>query len=129
MYMRQSGVGGYKRTGNWAWEFYPPPYDFLAPSNSAPMPAPVIAPHGVSGVGCACGGQCGHCHAAGMGLFDSGLDLSQWGAAEWFVSAGVVYLALSLLGDIGRVKRNVTKSRRQRKATRRRKLEAELDSL
>lgn len=41
------GMSGYRNVGgDWSWEFYPPPYDFLAPKNSVPMPAPVILPGG-----------------------------------------------------------------------------------
>jgi hypothetical protein len=36
------GMGDYDRSGNYAWEFFPPPYDFLAPADSAPQPAPIM---------------------------------------------------------------------------------------
>ena len=25
--MEQSGIGDYEKTGNWQWEYYPPPYE------------------------------------------------------------------------------------------------------
>jgi hypothetical protein len=43
--MEQSGIGGlgeYEKTGNWQWEYYPPPYDFLRPADSVAMPPPVL---------------------------------------------------------------------------------------
>jgi hypothetical protein len=66
MYTRGGrGMGEYEKTGNWSWEFFPPPYAFLAPPDSAPMPAPVITGEG-RGVGCTgvgCTGGCG-CNGA-----------------------------------------------------------------
>jgi hypothetical protein len=64
-YMR-NGLGEYEPTGNWSWEFYPPPYDFLAPPAVLPVPG-VVMPEdrlqnmgGFSGLaGCGCGGKCG----------------------------------------------------------------------
>jgi hypothetical protein len=41
-YMRQSGLGDYQNTGNWSWEFYPPPYDFLAPPRTIAAPGVVL---------------------------------------------------------------------------------------
>lgn len=47
------------------------------------------------GLGCAdCGGTCGQKN--GMGLFDSGLDISQWGVMEWGAVALGGYTLLSL---------------------------------
>lgn len=61
-----AGMGDYQATGNWSWEFYPPPYDFLGPP--ATMPAPgVVLPEdvlqyagvrGLRGVGCGAGSGC-----------------------------------------------------------------------
>jgi len=103
-----AGLGEYDKTGNWFWEFYPPPYDFLAPRPAAKMPAPIL---GLGGCSCGgtgrCGGGCGHHH--GLGLFESGLDWSQWGIPEWTVAIGGSYLVLSLMGDLFRVGRTVSR--------------------
>lgn len=109
-YMRQ-GLGEYDRVGNWGWEFDPPPYDFLAPPNSAPQPAPVLrngnvvmpvpivlTPSGVGGCGCGCGGSCAK--SGGLGLFESGFDYTGWGVAEWGSIAFGGYVLLSLVGDM-----------------------------
>lgn len=136
-YMRQSGFGDYEHTGDWSWEYYPPPYDFLAPRRAAPMPAPVLY-HGAEffpaanvaggaprppavvvragapvvyqsrGVGgCNCGGSCGGCHK-GIGLFDS-MDFSTWGLGEWGMIAVGAYLVVSLMGDTKRAARSVSR--------------------
>lgn len=110
MYETVGGNGG----GSWAWEFYPPPYNFLAPSNSAPMPAPVVS---MSGRGLGCDGKpCAKCDAArvGMGLFDGGLDVSTWGSIEWLVAAAGVFVAMAMLngGTRTREKRGALRSAR-----------------
>jgi hypothetical protein len=127
-YLPQRGFSGYQHTGDWTWEYYPPPYDFLAPRNSAAVP-PFVYP--VRGVGCGCSGSCGGACHGGLGLFDSGLDISQWGIGEWVAVALGVYLVGSVIGDTrragraaaGRVKsgyrgavRSVTKKKRAREA-------------
>ena len=56
---------------------------------------------GCCGMGCACG-----CNK-GMGLFDSGTDFTQWGAAEWAIVAIGGYVAFSLVGDLFAVGRGV----------------------
>lgn len=111
-YMPQRGLSGYERTGNWTWEFYPPPYDFLAPGNSRPV-LPFVYPG--RGVGCGCGGSCGGACHGGLGLFDSGLDLSQWGLGEWAAVGIGVYLVTSLMGDAGRAGRKVRRYRAAKK--------------
>jgi hypothetical protein len=130
-YMRQRGFGDYEQTGDWSWEFYPPPYDFLAPSDSVAVPAPVLYTPASSGpgLGCACGGKCGDC--GGLGLFDSGLDLSQWGVGEWVAAAGIGYLGITLLGGLMGATRKVRRTVRKRSATaaRRRELQRELEDL
>lgn len=131
-YMRQRGLGLYENTGDWAWEFYPPPYNFLAPRDSAPMPAPMLYTQGGGpGLsGCHCGGSCGGCGSgvAGLGLFDAGFDVSQWGVGEWVAAAGIGYLTLKLVSDLGRAGSSVTKAVRKRsyKKDRVRRLEKEL---
>ena len=79
MYMR-NGLADYQPTGNWSWEFYPPPYDFLAPPRSIPMPGVVmpedaLQPRGFGGCGCGgkCGGGCGCGSACSCGGHSSGL--------------------------------------------------------
>lgn len=94
--MAYEQVGGGGR-GAWTWELYPPPYDFLAPRNSAPMPAPLVS---VSGRGLGCDGKpCARCAAArvGVGLFDEGFDVSTWGSTEWLIAGGTVLVALAFL--------------------------------
>jgi hypothetical protein len=119
-YMRQGGLGSYDHTGDWSWEFYPPPYDFLAPANAAAMPAPILLTPGggLSGAGCGCGGSCGGCggHSHGMGLFESGFDWTQWGAGEWTVAGVGSYLAVSLMGDMMRAKQTVQRKFRRRRS-------------
>jgi hypothetical protein len=67
--------------------------------------------HGCAGVagGCGCGGSCG------MGLFDSGMDFTTWGAPEWAIVAIGLYSVLSLLGD---TKRGYERTKRIGKAVR-----------
>ena len=67
--------------------------------------------HGCAGVagGCGCGGNCG------MGLFDSGMDFTTWGAPEWAIVAIGLYSVLSLLGD---TKRGYERTKRIGKAVR-----------
>lgn len=133
-YMRQQGLqglGAYDQSGDWTWEFYPPPYDFLAPSDSVPMPAPVLytpEPSGPGGLGCACGGSCGHCSSGaggwgGLGLFESGMDLNGWGVGEYVAAAGVAFLGFKVLGSLFSAGQTVRKTVRRRSATKRRRSE------
>lgn len=133
MYLQPKGVGSYSHPGNWTWEFYPPPYDFLAPLDSVPMPSPILGrSRGVGG--CGCGGTCGGCgggghHPHGMGLFDSGLDLTGWGIPEWLTAAGGLYLLFSLFGDTKRAATGVRKYNRAAARKRREQLRSELAGL
>ena len=124
--MEQSGIGDYEKTGNWQWEYYPPPYDFLRPADSAPMPPWVLGGASVvpksPGLGCGgdcgCGGTCGgggHDHA-GLGLFDS-MDWTTWGAGEWTAMAIGAYVLLSIIGD---TRRGVARTKSAGQAFRRR---------
>jgi hypothetical protein len=135
MYMRQgglaeqSGIGDYEKTGNWEWEYYPPPYDFLAPSDSAAMPAPILPARGVGCAGdCGCGGACGH--APGIGLFDS-TDFTQWGFAEWGTIAVGAYLVISIFSDMGKASKTIKRgySRRRSRSQRRERLQKELETV
>jgi hypothetical protein len=132
-YMRQGGLGSYDHTGDWSWEFYPPPYNFLAPADSVPIPAPILLTPGGGLSGCHCGGTCGGCggHSHGMGLFDTGLDLTGWGVAEYSVVGIGLYTLFKIIGDTRRVTSSVRKSSRARasKAARRARLQKELASL
>jgi hypothetical protein len=133
------GMGEYDKTGDWSWEYYPPPYDFLAPKNSAPMPAPILYTKktGMGGCGCGCSGNCGgagHTHGVGdttddtaaaaviptgttvnLGtLFSSGLDFTSWGIGEWAVAGLGAYLVISLFNDVGSAGKKVKKTLRRR---------------
>jgi hypothetical protein len=104
----QSGIGDYVNSGDWSWQFDPPPYDFLAPSDSVAMPPPVLHGHGMGG--CGCGGTCGGC-GGGLGIFDT-MDISTWGVGEWGAVALGVYLLFSLMGDTQRTVKRVRRSLR-----------------
>jgi hypothetical protein len=123
--MEQSGIGDYEKTGNWQWEYYPPPYDFLRPADSVAMPPPVLGGASVvprspglsCGGGCSCGGTCGggkgHSHGtAGLGLFDS-MDWTTWGVGEWTCIGVGAYVLLSIIGD---TKRTVTRTKKAARA-------------
>ena len=70
------------------------------------------------GLGCpGCGGKCGGVPAlSGLGLFDYGMDISQWGVGEWACVAGGAYLLVAMLGTtrrgMGAVKRKGKAMRR-----------------
>jgi hypothetical protein len=118
----QSGIGDYEKTPNWAFEFYPPPYDFLRPADSGPMPPWVLGGASVvprspglgCGGSCGCGGTCGKHDHAGLGLFDS-MDWTTWGLGEWTAIGIGTYVLMSIIGD---TKRGVTRTRRVAKAVR-----------
>lgn len=105
-YVRGRGFGDYNKLGgSYAWMFDPPPYDFLWPVNPAPDPPMAYPMAGGAGLGdCGCGGKCGGCgdhkHGHGFGLFESGMDYTQWGPMEWGAVAIGGYLALSIVGDM-----------------------------
>lgn len=50
-----------------------------------------------SGCGCGCGGGCAKNPSVGMGLFDSGADISGWGMPEWSIVGLASLGALSVL--------------------------------
>jgi hypothetical protein len=87
-------------TENYNWMFYPPPYNFVTGATGPD-----------TGGGCGCGGTCGGCggghhsHGHGMGLFDSGMDYTQWGWQEWAAVAAGAYVVLKLVGDTKRATR------------------------
>jgi hypothetical protein len=78
----------------------------------------------LAGMGCACGGRCG-----GLGLFESGVDVSGWGWPEWAVVIFGGYALISVLFTTKRAVATVQRlpgERRKRKAAHYRKLASEL---
>jgi hypothetical protein len=77
------------------------------------------------GLGCIqCGGKCG-----GLGLFESGMDFSQWGWPEFLIVALGGYMVASTLFATSRAVKTVRGlpgERRKRKAAHYRKLASEL---
>ncbi len=70
---------------------------------------------GIRGLGCACAGKCAHC-SEGFGYFDSGMDYSQWGAAEWATVGLGAYAVFSMLFTTSRATRATVEGvRRTRK--------------
>ncbi len=62
---------------------------------------------GLSGLGCgSCRGTCG------MGLFDSGMDFSQWTWAEWGAIAVGSYVLFSVVSTTNRGARRVSRKAR-----------------
>jgi hypothetical protein len=104
----------YRQTSDWTWEFYPPPYNFLAPGGGHGPAAPVLytPAAGLGGCGCGCNGH-GSC-GGGLGLFESGFDWTQWSVGEWTVAAVGSYLAVSLFSDMARAGHKVRRSLRRR---------------
>jgi hypothetical protein len=135
-----SGIGDYRNTGDWTWEFDPAPYDFLAPADSAVMPPPVIAPGAFSGGlsgcggGCGCGGRCSDgCGLGQTGLFGTNLfesmDISTWGFGEWGAIAVGAYLLVSLMSDTKSVAKSVSKSSKARRRSKASALRAQAREL
>lgn len=60
-----------------------------------------------SGLGCP-----GVCGCSGMGLFDSGMDFSQWGIMEWLTVAGGLYVAISVFSTTKRAVHSVHRKTR-----------------
>lgn len=88
--------------------------NYEAASNEPYFP---FSPNPPASDDCGCGGSCGGCggHDHGMGLFDS-MDPTTWGTGELIVAGVGGYLAVKLVGDLGkggkRVKRAVRRSPR-----------------
>lgn len=66
------GTGDYFKSGNYDWQFYPPPYRFIAqsagpggvtpdyaPASSMGLSSRALSGLGCGGGGCSCGGKCG----------------------------------------------------------------------
>jgi hypothetical protein len=82
------------------------------------------------GLGCVqCGGTCGQ--GQGLGLFDSGLDLTGWGWPEYAVAAVSVWGILGIFGSSRRAYSGVSKAVRKRKSrsSKRERLQRELSEL
>ena len=96
-------------TENYNWMFYPPPYNFVTGATGPD-----------TGGGCGCGGKCGGCggHSHGMGLFDSGMDFTQWGLPEWAAVGFGFYVVSSIVGDMGRARKSVSRVVRRRSVSR-----------
>lgn len=62
--------------------------------------------------GCGCGGNCNK----GMGLFESGLDFSQWSGVEWTLVGIGGYMLLSTLFTTQRAARRVGEGARRVRA-------------
>lgn len=72
---------------------------------------PVQTQAGMGCLGSCCGGGCG------LGLFDSGMDFSQWGVAEYATLAGGLYVLFSVFSTTKRAVKTVhRKARAARKA-------------
>lgn len=103
---QQSGIGDYQPVADYSFEFYPPPYNFLAPADSRAIPPPVLPIKNGLGCGCGCGGGCAENQGLGQGLFNTGLftsaNPSTWGWGEWAALGVGLYFAGSLIGDVGR---------------------------
>jgi hypothetical protein len=90
--------------------------------------------HGKKGMGCSCGcGGGSGCSenegmgAIGLGLFDSGLDISGWGIGEWSTVAVGGFLILKLFTGTKKAAKSYKKYKRRR--ARKSKLQSELASL
>lgn len=89
---------------------------------------------GVSGLGCVgCDGKCG-----GLGLFESGIDISQWGWQEWGLALLGGYVVMSVVSTTSRVGRSAGRAyqgvkrsakRRSARSERKRELQEELRGL
>lgn len=72
---------------------------------------------GMSGLGCDCRG------CRGLGLFDTGLDLTGWGWAEWLTVFVGVYVVISVFSSTRRTVGRVRSGFRQRAQRRERRSE------
>lgn len=88
---------------------------------------------GYRGMGACCSScaQGGPCMGKGMGIFDSGMDVTGWGMPEWSIVGLTAWGVLSLFGSLGRgVKRTRTAVRKyRRRSARRAELKQELATL
>ncbi len=72
------------------------------------VPNPGLSGYRGMGCGCGCGGGCGQ---RGLGLFDTGMDITGWGWGEWLTIALGVYVVFSVFStsqrEYGKAKRTV----------------------
>jgi hypothetical protein len=93
-----------------------------------------FASRGPKGMGCAglgCAGRGLGCGCKGLGLFDSGIDYTTWGGAEWAIVVIGGYMLLSTFFTTSRAVsrvRAIPGERRKAKAAHYRKLASELSS-
>lgn len=67
------------------------------------------------------------CGMSGLGLFESGFDLTQWGIGEWAIVVFGAYAFFSLVGDIGRARSTISQSGRRKQGRKRRIAKARED--
>lgn len=99
-------------------------------SDYRPTPIYFATPAGQAGIrGLGCGGNCGCKDCKGFGYFDTGLDYTGWGVAEWATVAFGVYVVFSTVSTTARATRAARAlpgERRKRKAAALRKRADEL---
>jgi hypothetical protein len=72
-----------------------------------------VAGYGMTGLGCRCANGGMGCACKGMGLFDAGVDFTQWGMAEWAIVGIAGYALLSTVFTTQRGAQRVRKSFRK----------------
>ena len=87
------------------------PGDTTGSTNSSTVVGLGCAPGGA----CHCGGKCQH----GMGIFDSGTDISGWGWEEWSVVGVGAFAVLSMFSATQSGVRSVRRAVRRRRAYKR----------
>jgi hypothetical protein len=140
----------YSQVQNYSYQFFPPPYDFLAPPRTTGKPGQVVPEDALqmqgrglgsacNGLGCAaCGGTCGQ-NGMGQtdsaGLFGTGLftsaDPTQWGWGEYLTIFLGGYLVINLFGDVSKGARAAYSpiKRARARSRKRAQLQSEMDSL
>ena len=76
----------------------------------------------LNGLGCPCENGGMGCACGGMGLFDSGMDISQWTWQEWFVVGLGGYVVVSMFFTTRRAARQVHQGTKQRLRRARRRI-------
>lgn len=91
------------------------PQRLIAALQSAQIQIP--AGWGSNGMG-ACCSSCAHggtCSGKGMGLFDSGTDISGWGWPEWSIVGVGAAAGLSLLSNVAQTGKSIRRAVRRRR--------------
>ena len=113
-----AGLSGYvpDSTRERLMTFYPPPYGFAGGMGSCCA-------------SCASGGTCEGAH--GMGLFDSGTDISGWGWSEWIIVGIGVFAVGSAVSNVTNAGRSLSRSvgGYRRRSKRKRALQQQLSRL